>query len=270
MDDREAVDNKTLQACLWCLEHPRHPKKGTGTAADRHSYCGMTCRREQLTGSPAITYLQANCEEYKKVDKLFIDGWLHPNRSRPRLYSIYKVISRRDVHRQYLAYRDKVQSSMGGVVVGGPGSLKGNEKLYFHGTRLNCNLGLPGGGTDFCDDPKCSTCGILKSSFGVRYANTYRTWGRYGKGIYFSQTSSKAHDYTATDTPPYHTVLLNRVVVGRAKILNRNSSDLVAPPVGHDSIVGQAGGGNLNYDELCLYADEAMIPAYLIIYEYDD
>lgn len=63
-------------------------------------------------------------------------------------------------------------------------------------------------------------------------------------------------------------MLLNRVVVDHAAKLSSNQRDLTEPPAGHDSVIGEP-GGILNYDELIVYTNEAIRPAYLIVYRND-
>ncbi|KAJ3279132.1 hypothetical protein HK104_001722 [Borealophlyctis nickersoniae] len=81
-----------------------------------------------------------------------------------------------------------------------------------------------------------------------------------------SATSSKSDDYSTSQNGHYKAMLLNRVVVGKAIKLTDDDETLTSPPAGHDSVIGQP-GGNLNYDELIVYTDDAIRPAYLIVYE---
>ena len=70
------------------------------------------------------------------------------------------------------------------------GKSRGNEHRRWHGTKRKCNLGDPGNKT-FCADSGCSLCCIIETSFDLRYFKAATGWGRFGRGIYTSSTSSK-------------------------------------------------------------------------------
>jgi hypothetical protein len=62
-------------------------------------------------------------------------------------------------------------------------------------------------------------------------------------------------------------MFLSKVIVGEGKILKTNSPLLTAPPDNCDSVLGEADpNGNLLFDEVVVYRDEAVIPAFIIIY----
>eukprot|EP01048_Picozoa_sp_COSAG05_P016236 COSAG05_NODE_2065_length_3619_cov_11.291824_5_plen_141_part_00 len=67
---------------------------------------------------------------------------------------------------------------------------KGNTVRRFHGTGLKCTLGI-GGNVSCCDDKTCATCNIINFGFDMGFSSN----GRYGKGLYATAASSKAHDY---------------------------------------------------------------------------
>lgn len=57
------------------------------------------------------------------------------------------------------------------------------------------------------------------------------------------------------------------VAVGRTYKTKDNMTDLKgAPPAGYDSVHGQT-GAVLNFDEVVVYKDEAVIPRFVLIYE---
>lgn len=113
--------------------------------------------------------------------------------------------------------------------------------------------------------------------------------GRFGAGIYTSSTSSKSNDYSSNIKPSRQkAILLNKVVVGKGYKMTQDNTRLTAPPPGYDSvcldgIIGcplgvnwawtiqvlaeVALGGTLNYDELVCYAENAIRPSYLLIYD---
>ena len=57
------------------------------------------------------------------------------------------------------------------------------------------------------------------------------------------------------------------VVVGHGFKMHKDDLERSEPPHGYHSVLGEVGGGgNLNHDELCIYADEAILPTFLIMY----
>lgn len=113
--------------------------------------------------------------------------------------------------------------------------------------------------------------------------------GRFGAGIYTSSTSSKSNDYSNNVKPSRQkAILLNKVVVGKGYKMTQDNTTLTAPPPGYDSVCFRgifgcplgvdcawtiqvlaevAVGGSLNYDELVCYAENAIRPSFLLIYD---
>ncbi|KIO27727.1 hypothetical protein M407DRAFT_37603, partial [Tulasnella calospora MUT 4182] len=138
----------------------------------------------------------------------------------------------------------------------------------FHGTSRHCYLGEYEGYVTMCELAICSLCSILRTSFLVTKAGSAgRSFKRFGPGIYTSTVSSKADDYA--NKPSYSenkVVLVAKVALGKEGVLYQTTQDLTGPPYGYDSVLGEV-GVDLNYDEQVLYKDEAIRPAYVVIYE---
>ncbi len=116
------------------------------------------------------------------------------------------------------------------------GRSEGNENRRWHGTRRICNLGDKGQ-TQFCSTPTCSLCCIIQSSFDITLWGKKTGWGRFGKGIYTSSTSSKSNDYSTNDCKSnLKAILLNKVVVGKGCKMLQDHTTLTAPPSGYDSV----------------------------------
>jgi hypothetical protein len=149
----------------------------------------------------------------------------------------------------------------------------------FHGTSSECGVGINPGSRP-CDSAKCSVCGILTTGFQTSLAGSGPGAGqmtlRYGAGIYSSSTSGKANDY-AEGSEKLHggktmrTMFLVNAAAGRPFVTTVGTiQGMTEPPKdknGHsyDSVVGEVGEA-LNYDELVVYNDRAVIPAYFIVY----
>ncbi|KAG8986571.1 hypothetical protein FRB93_005233 [Tulasnella sp. JGI-2019a] len=196
----------------------------------------------------ALTKLDQTEHEYSSACYQFATSWRHPNTPRPNVQFVYKVQYDPDLHKRYQSYLSRV----------------GNEQQLFHCTRRICQVGDPGENTALCNDTNCSLCRILRSSFSVQYA---RSTGMFGSGIYSSATSSKASLYSRnTVRSNYNAMLLVRVAVGKMYCTDVADRGREAPPAGYDSVCGLP-GIQLNHDETVVYNDDAIRPAYLIVYE---
>jgi len=63
----------------------------------------------------------------------------------------------------------------------------------------------------------------------------------------------------------YRVLLVSRVVVGNPYKRRQNATNMIEPPCGHHSVVGEP-GIDLNYEETFVYNDDAIRPAFLIVY----
>jgi len=195
----------------------------------------------------------------------FQQNWKHPSPC-PTVRAIYKVISSQQIVDRYENYRSAVEERGNFVATGQP---FGNERRRWHGTTRECTLGDKEC-NKFCSSDSCSLCNIIRTSFDLKMFGKHKGWGRYGSGIYTSATSSKSNDYSENRQTavrsPWKAVLLNKVVVGKGFRIKTNSDKLTAPPAGYDSVLGEV-GVVLNYDELVVYNNDAVIPSYLVMYD---
>jgi len=144
------------------------------------------------------------------------------------------------------------------------GKTRGNENRRWHGTTRNCNIGDKGE-TDFCPDPTCSLCSIMKSSFDLSFS---MGTGMFGGGIYTSSTTSKSDHFSRNvRASEWKAMLLNKVVVGKGYRMTAGDTTLVGPPDGFDSVLAEASDSGLNYDELVVYNNDAIRPSYLVMYD---
>merc|ERR1712137_149047 len=195
-------------------------------------------------------------------------AWKHPQTT-PRLVRILQVRNSKDVYTNYEGYLARVDAD--------------TEVRRFHGTSSSpdCLFGINVNQPP-CNRSDCAVCRICLQSFNVNLAGSgggQRMKLRYGKGLYFSGTSSKSNDYAAatertTSGRQVRLVFLCKVAVGKCyKTLKESLEELeVESEVhdkGYDSLLGETdvNGGALNYDELVVYRNEAAIPSYLIAYE---
>ncbi|KAG1743470.1 ADP-ribosylation [Suillus lakei] len=208
-----------------------------------------------------LVHLSSDSAHFVEVEHLFKKGWQHRKKRRPKIQGIFRIIWPDSNLQPYLHYRKQVQAH-----VRAPDK-PGNEKLLFHGTNRACLLGESPRHVSSCNLNECYLCSILRVSFDVNKCGTKNGFRRFGQGIYTTACSSKADDYSCnlSRDARLHTMLVNRVVVGRSHNQHGNASHLVKPPDGFDSVTGKT-GKNLNFEETVCYTNDAVRPAYLIVY----
>jgi len=214
--------------------------------------------------APMLVCVPEDNETYKTVADQFEQSWRHPTCC-PRLRAIYKIVGRQDMSDTYNAYRNAVDFR--GRFTS-RGLTSGNQLLRWHGTNRRCNVG-DNGQTSLCYSSQCPLCSIIYDSFDITCSKRKTGWGRFGIGIYTSSTSSKSNDYSSNlVSSPWKALLLASVVAGNAKTFTKDQSALTRPPAGFDSVVGEPSTkGSLNYDELVVYTNDAIRPAYLVMYD---
>jgi len=201
------------------------------------------------------------------VQGQFTQKWKHAGAT-PTVDDVLAVFPSHKARSDYLTYREQLETS-GGFKAKGMSA--GNERRRFHGTARECTLGLSGNAT-LCALPGCNVCSIIRTHFRVNLAKLNFGWGRFGKGIYFTSTSSKSHSYNAKSEKQSggkatRVMFLTKVAVGKGYKTTQDRQDLTAPPAGHDSVLGETGVA-LNHDECVVYNEKAALPGYLIVYSY--
>ncbi|KAG8950922.1 hypothetical protein FRC04_006986 [Tulasnella sp. 424] len=220
--------------------------------------------------------------EYNKISRLFQDGWNHRYKKCPNIKRILVVSLPDHLNESYREHKDDLERRYGWSGI--------NERLLFHGTTRSCSLGEGEGYSSLCEMSSCRLCSILRTSFLVskarsaglgthRYAeaaivavkeqsgNRIVYIRRSGPGIYTSSLSSNADDCSRTPPHSPHTFLIvAKAALGKNGIQYQSLASLTRPPLEYDSVPGEVGLG-LNYDEQVLYKNEAVRPAYVIIYE---
>ncbi|CAK5271842.1 unnamed protein product [Mycena citricolor] len=195
---------------------------------------------------------------YQQLDKHFRESWIHPGKPKPQVHAIFEIVLTEESLMSYLRYRALVELSHV--------ARHANEQLLFHGTARSCLLGDQRAKAQLCELDACLLCSVLRDSFDTSQCGKRHKFRRFGSGIYTTSCSSKADDYfTGVAESPFRVLLVNRVVVGNALMRHYNAVDLVEPPSGYHSIVGEP-GGDLNYAETVVYTNDAIRPAYLMVY----
>lgn len=226
-------------------------------------FCSTACTTSAEQQAPMILEVPKGHVTFRSISEQFKTSWRHASKPCPPVRRVYKIISSPALVTSYNTYRSSVESR-GQFVVNG--RTAGNENRRWHGTRRECNIGDKGHNS-LCSSNSCPMCSIIRHSFDLSRWGSKTGWGRFGKGIYTSSTSSKSDDYASNDcTSKFKAVLLNKVVVGKGHKMIHDNTTLTAPPLGFDSVLAEK-GGSLNYDELVVYKNEAIRPSFLVLYD---
>ncbi|KAJ7222935.1 hypothetical protein C8J57DRAFT_242267 [Mycena rebaudengoi] len=205
-----------------------------------------------------LVRLHSQDSTYLQLEKHFHDGWKHPLKPKPHVHAVFEIISSEESLISYLRYRALVEVSRF--------PRHANEQLLFHGTTRNCVIGDGKRRPRLCELPECLLCCVIRNSFDVSKCGMRHKFRRFGNGIYTTSCSSKADDYvTGISESPFRAMLVNRVVVGNPMKRKYNARDLTELPFGYHSVEGEP-GADLNYGETVVYDNDAIRPAYLIIY----
>lgn len=122
---------------------------------------------------------------------------------------------------------------------------------------------------------------ILKTGFLYdKVGGNVTNFARFGSGFYFSLNSSKSHEYSIGRSRNYLIgqgtrdwnngetgLLLCRIAIGKVKRYKTNQEKLLKPPNGFHSVEGCV-GNDLNFHELVVYEEKAVLPVCLITYYY--
>jgi len=240
--------------CLLCLDAPMILKS---------HFCSRRCKNHAEERGPMILEVPLGHKNYKSVADQFKQSWRHTRAVCPPVRLVYKIVSPASTLVKYNAYRAAVAARGKFASLG---RSKGNENRRWHGTRRACYLGDKGR-TQLCSSPQCSLCSIIRNSFNISLCKKSTGWARFGQGIYTSSTSSKSDGYSSNGCQSsLKGVLLNKVIVGKGCKLLKDNPSLTAPPQGYDSVLGEKGQA-LNHDELVVYVNDSIRPAYLVMYE---
>ncbi|KAG8859171.1 hypothetical protein FRB91_008757 [Serendipita sp. 411] len=228
-------------------------------------FCSGDCFRDAVDNAPGLIEYPEDHPIYKRVSALFTTSWLHPSVSPKKVKAIYMIVLTSDLHSSYMDYLNEVEYREDFESQGLP---KGNESERWHGTTRECLIG-DHSNTQFCQSLDCSLCGILQDSYSLDFYQGKTGWGRFGRGIYTTGTSSKADTYSVNNnSSKWKAVILNKVAIGNGASVTLNLPKLTAPPPGYDSVLGEPmKTGHLNYDECVVYNNDALRPEYLIMYK---
>jgi hypothetical protein len=118
----------------------------------------------------------------------------------------------------------------------------------------------------YAQSPQMVRVSVYKSlilpGFKVSKSGTNISFARFGRGIYFAPNSSKANDYNEQSV---RSMFVCNVLAGNEYHSSDNMQSLTAPPTGYHSVRGVV-GAKLNYPELVVYHDHAVLVTHIILY----
>ena len=194
---------------------------------------------------------------YKEIAEHFKKEWikLTPSMKKPPDPAAIFAIQNKEVSLKYRRYGTDIRRS----------GKSSNSELFFHGTKLLCDLVT---NKTTCDDPECGICGISLQGFDeTRVGTNIPRFQRFGKGIYLAPNSSKCHDYThGVVEYGMRAQLLCLVAQGAKCVLMQDNTKLTEAPEGFHSVYGKK-GGSLNYDEIVVFDCNAVWPQFVVVYE---
>ncbi|KAK3994868.1 hypothetical protein QBC44DRAFT_390528 [Cladorrhinum sp. PSN332] len=146
-------------------------------------------------------------------------------------------------------------------------------QLRFHGPIRKCNMceqlhdstnGRISKIQSPCHGIRCSLCNILRNSFRMERACSYRSLGSYGQGIYSSRFSRQSFASPST----LKAIIICQVIVGNVQTLTQQQYDPTDPDLGYHS----AAGGDVEYahrkePETVVNRDDATIPLGIALYK---
>ncbi|RDB15426.1 hypothetical protein Hypma_004173 [Hypsizygus marmoreus] len=234
----------------------------------RDSSEDLTYHEPVRYSTPRLTPMRYQKEpDFLWIEGEFYKGWLHPSKPRPTILGMFIIPYPSDQSlERYREYRHSVESVLSSNPKRPQECFYGNEQVLFHGTTRRCQLGVGWFDVSPCDDASCRLCGIVKFSFDVNRCGTRNAFTRFGRGIYTTSCSSKADDYVHEKPgAQVRCMIVSRVVVGRTFELQHSAVTMTEAPLGYHSVTGRP-GGDLNYPETVVYHNDAIRPAFLVVY----
>lgn len=239
--------NKGRKWCQSCFEATRAPAN-----LPRSSSVVSSPIQTVVNTLPGLTLIPLNSknEKYISIQKQFTEGMLKKSYT-PVLKAIFSV-NDKERFKKFEDYKEIVSAENYGDA---------NERRWWHGTMLGCPLN---DNATVCSG-NCHVCSILQKGFLLKYANSTRSWGRFGNGLYFACDAAKSNDYTTPNKDGIRCLVLCKLIVGKPMIYTQDQTALQAPPTGYHSVLGEK-GSSLNFPELVMWNEDGILPAYAVFY----
>ncbi|KAG8385685.1 hypothetical protein BUALT_Bualt03G0070800 [Buddleja alternifolia] len=213
----------------------------------------------------AVTELVEGDSSRKIVEIICRTSCTKPDSSCGGIERILKVHNMQKTLAQFEEYREIVKIKASKLNKKHPRCLAdGNELLRFHGTTIECSLGIKGS-SNLCTSDKCRVCRILRHGFSTKKEFSC------GIGVFTASTSGRAFEsIQAVDGDNNYSslkkaLIVCRVIAGRVHRPLENIQEL-AGQSGFDSLAGKV-GQHSNIEELYLLSSRALLPCFVVIYK---
>ncbi|XP_076958941.1 uncharacterized protein LOC143634854 [Bidens hawaiensis] len=208
----------------------------------------------------AVTELIEGDSSRKIVELIYKTSWSKSHTNSGGIERILKVHNMQRTLSEFEEHRESVKVKASKLQKKHPRCLAdGNELLRFHGTLVECNLGL-NGSSSLCLSKNCNVCQILRHGFSIK-KNNKNVVG----GVFTTSTSQRAFDALGVNNSSIlrKALIVCRVIAGRVHKPLENIQEL-ANQSGFDSLAGKVGIYS-NIEELYLLNPKALLPCFVII-----
>ena len=189
-------------------------------------------------------------DDFKVVSELFTERWTNGEIC-PKIHRIYSICNP-FLQRRLEAYRQTL------------GRFQQSEQ-DFHGTPLTCDI-MSRTPPSLCKQPSCGICGITCAGMDPNSIRSdIKDFQRFGKGFYLAPNSSKCDFYADANSNGHKGMLLCDVLPGNKYKWTVDDRHRPGLPPGYHSVLGEE-GTRLNYPEIVVYNEDAVMPRYIIIY----
>ncbi|KAK9051763.1 hypothetical protein SSX86_028391 [Deinandra increscens subsp. villosa] len=209
----------------------------------------------------AVTELLEGDSSRKIVELIYKTSWSKSHTNSGGIERILKVHNMQRTLSEFEEHRETVKVKASKLQKKHPRCLAdGNELLRFHGTFIECNLGL-NGSSSLCQSNNCNVCQILRHGFSIKKTNNKNAVS----GVFTTSTSQRAFDALGVDNSSVlrKSLIVCRVIAGRVHKPLENIQEL-ANQSGFDSLAGKVGIYS-NIEELYLLNPKALLPCFVII-----
>ncbi|KAL7602919.1 hypothetical protein Lser_V15G16605 [Lactuca serriola] len=210
----------------------------------------------------AVTELIEGDSSRKIVELIYKTSWSKCHTNSGGIERILKVHNMQKTLSEFEEHRETVKVKASKLQKKHPRCLAdGNELLRFHGTLVECNLGL-NGSSSLCQSNNCKVCQILRHGFIIKKnGNNKNIVG----GVFTTSTSQRAFEAIDVNNGSClrKALIVCRVIAGRVHKPLENIQEL-ANQSGFDSLAGKLGIYS-NIEELYLLNPRALLPCFVII-----
>ncbi|KAG8894849.1 hypothetical protein FRB99_000949, partial [Tulasnella sp. 403] len=241
---------------------PNHPKAGLDISRPPFVPGNV---QHFVTDRNKAPLIPASAVQVAEIRQLFTRSWLGRGKKKLNISQIYAVNLEPSMMVAYNRYRSSMETA--GI------ERENVERYLFHGTRRFCHIGENPNDLIMCTYEHCHVCMILRQSYKVEKSGTKgNPWPlRWGYGIYCTPASSKADYFSSNggqvEDSPVKAVLVNTVVLGNPCYIHEDREMMMKPPEEYTSVIGWRPPFGKHDEEYVVYRNDAIRPAYLVIYK---